>query len=71
MEDQSTQFHLQPFILGTGKGDAEWATDTSGDSGDGGFQERIEGVPTRILMLNHSPYCKSHLAQAEDSSPLP
>ena len=34
-----------------------------------GSGERTEGTPARIPVLSYSPYCRSHLSQAEHSPP--
>lgn len=37
--------------------------------GAGGSGERCEGRSARIPALSHSPHCRSHISQAEQSSP--
>ena len=67
LKSQCTKFYLQPHTLGSSRGRAEWTRDTRGESGAGGSGERTEGTATRIPVLSHSPYCRSHLSQAEHS----
>ena len=69
LKGQHTKFHLQPLALDSGRGRAKWTRDTWGESGVGGCGERTEGTTSRIPVLSHSPYCRSHLSQAEHSSP--
>ena len=55
--------------MGSGRGRAEWARKAWGEPGAGGSGERAEGTATRIPILSHFPYCRSHLSQAEHSPP--
>ena len=58
------------LTLCASKGRAEWTRDIWGESEAGGSVERTEGTrtSTRIHVLSHSPYCKSHYSEAEHSS---
>ena len=63
------KFHLQSHTLGSGRGRAEWTKATWGDSGFGGSGERGEVSATRVLVLSHSPYYRSHLSWEEHTPP--
>lgn len=60
-----TKFPLQPHTLGSGRGGAGWTKATWGDYGFDGSGERGEISATRIAVLSHSPYCRSHLSWEE------
>ena len=61
--------NLNPFLMGSLRGRAEWTRDAWEKFGAGGSGERTEGMVARIPVLSHSPYCRSHLSQAENSPP--
>ena len=67
LKGQHIKFHLQTLTLDCGRGRAEWTGDVWGESGVGGSGVKAEGIATRIPVLGHSPYCRSHLSQAEHS----
>ena len=53
LKGQCTKFHLQPLILGSGRGRAEWNRgDPSGGYGVGGSGERTKGTAARIPVLS-------------------
>ena len=74
LKGQHTKFHLQPLTLGSSSGRAGRSRDTGGESGVGGSGKRTEFKESkiessRIPVLNHPPYCRSHFSQAEHSPP--
>ena len=69
LKSQCTKFHFSASYLDSGTERTEWTRDTWGKSGFGGSGEITEGTTPRVPVLSHSQYCRSHLSQAEHSSP--
>ena len=65
LKGQHTKFHLQhlPWALAEG-GQSELETHEE-SLGTGVSGERTQGTATRIPVLSHPQYCRSHLSQAD------